>query len=153
MAYYRRTRRQKAQRKIESAARIMINSQGHIVFYAPENKEFKQEFLTLFNSTKRVWNTERKRWELSQDVLPEFLDLAMKYFPDIHGLQDIMETSHDILGVVPTAEREVVEAAYKTLMRKYHPDRVQDPDLKAQYTEKCQEIQEAYREIMESYNA
>lgn len=30
---------------------------------------------------------------------------------------------HQILGVAPDAEPEVVDAAYRALMKKYHPDR------------------------------
>lgn len=33
-----------------------------------------------------------------------------------------METFYDTLGVSPTAEAEVIQAAYRALMRKYHPD-------------------------------
>jgi len=33
--------------------------------------------------------------------------------------------AHDILGVSPQAPLEVIEAAYKSLLKKYHPDRFQ----------------------------
>lgn len=39
-----------------------------------------------------------------------------------------MPSHYDTLGVSPTSEPEVIEAAYKALIRKYHPDRAGDND-------------------------
>ena len=45
-----------------------------------------------------------------------------------------MPTHYDILGVYPTAEQEVIDAAYKALIRKYHPDRAGDNERIRQIT-------------------
>lgn len=37
-----------------------------------------------------------------------------------------MPTHYEVLGVQPTSEQEVIEGAYKALIRKYHPDRAGD---------------------------
>ena len=39
-----------------------------------------------------------------------------------------MPTHYETLGVAPASEPEVIEAAYKALIRKYHPDRAGDND-------------------------
>jgi len=42
---------------------------------------------------------------------------------------------YDILEVNKNASPEIIEKAYKTLVKKYHPD-LQDNNLKAEYEEK-----------------
>ena len=53
------------------------------------------------------------------------------------------ENYYDILEVNKNASQEIIEKAYKTLVKKYHPD-LQDDDLKENYEEKLKEINEAY---------
>ena len=55
-----------------------------------------------------------------------------------------MEKSFTILGVKSDASKEVIKKAYINLMLMYHPDRVGN-----KYLEKCKEINEAYKNIME----
>ena len=50
---------------------------------------------------------------------------------------------YEILEINRNASQEIVEKAYKTLAKKYHPD-LQDGDKKAQYEEKLKIINEAY---------
>ena len=50
---------------------------------------------------------------------------------------------YDILEVNKNASPEVIEKAYKTLVKKYHPD-LQENNLKNKYEEKIKEINEAY---------
>lgn len=54
-----------------------------------------------------------------------------------------METLYDILEVSRKASKEVIEKAYKTLAKKYHPD-LQTPENKAIAEEKMKKINEAY---------
>lgn len=50
---------------------------------------------------------------------------------------------YDILEVNKNASSEIIEKAYKTLVKKYHPD-LQENDLKIKYEEKIKKINEAY---------
>lgn len=50
---------------------------------------------------------------------------------------------YKILEVDKNASSEVIEKAYKTLVKKYHPD-LQESNLKAEYEEKIKSINEAY---------
>ena len=59
-----------------------------------------------------------------------------------------MTDPYSILGVSPNATDEEVKAAYKNLVKKYHPDNYDDNNpLKELATEKMQEINAAYDEI------
>lgn len=53
------------------------------------------------------------------------------------------ENYYDILEINKNASQEIVEKAYKTLVKKYHPD-LQEESLKPEYEEKIKKINEAY---------
>lgn len=50
---------------------------------------------------------------------------------------------YDILEINKNASQEIIEKAYKILVKKYHPD-LQEANLKNKYEEKIKEINEAY---------
>ena len=56
---------------------------------------------------------------------------------------------YDILEVNKNASPEIIEKAYKTLVKKYHPD-LQDNDLKNEYEEKIKLINEAFEILSDS---
>lgn len=53
------------------------------------------------------------------------------------------ENYYDILEVSKNASPEIIEKAYKILVKKYHPD-LQENNLKIKYEEKIKKINEAY---------
>lgn len=53
------------------------------------------------------------------------------------------ENYYEYLEISKNASQEIIEKAYKTLVRKYHPD-LQQGDMKIQYEEKLKKINEAY---------
>lgn len=53
------------------------------------------------------------------------------------------ENYYDILEVSKNASPEIIEKAYKTLVKKYHPD-LQKNEEKNKYEEKIKKINEAY---------
>ena len=57
-----------------------------------------------------------------------------------------MKDYYDTLQVSPDAEQEVVEAAYKRLARKYHPDVNRDPAT----ADRMRELNEAYEMLGDS---
>ena len=56
---------------------------------------------------------------------------------------------YDILEINKNASPEIIEKAYKTLVKKYHPD-LQDNNLKAEYEEKIKLINEAFEVLSNS---
>ena len=56
---------------------------------------------------------------------------------------------YEILEVNKNASPEIIEKAYKTLVKKYHPD-LQDNNLKAEYEEKIKLINEAFEVLSNS---
>ena len=52
-----------------------------------------------------------------------------------------------LLGVNEGATNEEIRAAYLSLVKKYHPDKYTDPDMKQLANEKLKEINEAYDQL------
>lgn len=51
---------------------------------------------------------------------------------------------YQVLGVSPSASQEEIREAYMKLVKKYHPDRYQDSNLKKQAEDKMKQINAAY---------
>ena len=60
-----------------------------------------------------------------------------------------MNDPYKTLGVQPNASESEIKSAYKTLVKKYHPDRYTDSDMAELANEKMTEINAAYDRIME----
>jgi len=58
-----------------------------------------------------------------------------------------MMDPYKILGVSPSATDDEVKQAYRTLVRKYHPDKYANTDLAEMANEKMKEINAAYEDI------
>ncbi len=58
-----------------------------------------------------------------------------------------MNDPYRVLGIKPDASQEEVRAAYLALVKKYHPDKYQDPDLKELANEKLKDVNEAYDQL------
>ena len=61
-----------------------------------------------------------------------------------------MKNYYEILEVDKKASPEVIDKAYKTLVKKYHPD-LQDDKMHVEYEEKMKEINEAYSILSDEY--
>lgn len=54
-----------------------------------------------------------------------------------------------VLGISPTDDLAVVKKAYRSLVKKYHPDTTLNPEAKARFHRECSRINEAYREVLD----
>ena len=61
-----------------------------------------------------------------------------------------MSNPYEVLGIKPGASEAEVKAAYKALVKKYHPDKYQNNPLADLAEEKLLEINEAFDQIMKS---
>ena len=59
-----------------------------------------------------------------------------------------MNNPYEVLGIKPGASEEEIRAAYRELVKKYHPDKYIDNPLADLAEEKMQEINEAYDTLM-----
>lgn len=59
---------------------------------------------------------------------------------------------YSVLGVSRNATEEEIKAAYRNLVRKYHPDKYKDNPLADLAAEKMKEINEAYHILMKQKN-
>ena len=59
------------------------------------------------------------------------------------GMEKNMKNYYEILEVDKNASQEVIEKAYRTLAKKYHPD-LQQESKKLEYAEKMKKINQAY---------
>ena len=57
------------------------------------------------------------------------------------GERPVKKDHYSVLGVTPASEDGVIRSAYRSLMRRYHPD----ADSSAESSERAREINEAYR--------
>lgn len=55
---------------------------------------------------------------------------------------------YEVLGIKPGASDDEIKAAYKSLVKKYHPDKYQNNPLSDLAEEKLQEVNEAYDTLM-----
>lgn len=58
-----------------------------------------------------------------------------------------MKDPYEVLGVGKNASMEEIRAAYKELIKKYHPDKYQNNPLADLAQEKMKEINEAYEQL------
>lgn len=59
-----------------------------------------------------------------------------------------MNNPYEVLGIKPGASNAEIKAAYKELVKKYHPDKYQNNPLADLAEEKLQEVNEAYDMLM-----
>ncbi len=64
-----------------------------------------------------------------------------------------MNNPYEVLGVKPGASDAEIKAAYKELVKKYHPDKYQNNPLADLAEEKLQEINEAYDALTKNRGA
>ena len=59
-----------------------------------------------------------------------------------------MNDPYKILGILPNASDDEVKKAYRSLAKKYHPDRYVDSPLAKEASEKMKEINAAYEDVL-----
>ncbi|HEY8601377.1 MAG TPA: hypothetical protein VIL85_23320 [Thermomicrobiales bacterium] len=89
----------------------------------------------------RNYDPATRIWTVSAPYADRVLDRFLRRFPGADVIDDrgarssapppppkAPATPHATLYVLPSAPREVIEASYKALVKKYHPDRLPEPE-------------------------
>ena len=61
----------------------------------------------------------------------------------------MVENFYDVLGIKDTATKDEIKKAYRTMVKKYHPDKLQHMDevYRNGAEEKFRKVQEAYEQL------
>ena len=121
------------------------------------------EELKVFPAFARAYNPATKAWTIHEPYVERAINLFLRHFPhgDVFGEAERARYSapppppfirpqaagpHATLFLLPTAPQEVIEAAYKALVKLHHPDRLPEPQ-RAAGTEKMKAINTAYAQL------
>lgn len=111
------------------AAKISHTPVGDVILKFPYSQSFIEELKYQIPQSYRTYDADTKTWRIDRFYADEAVSLFYEYFPDAEGsyyterpavpaLPEWCLTLH----VLPTAPRQVVDAAYKALCKLYHPD-------------------------------
>lgn len=114
-------------------AEIIYTRAGDMILKTPFVPGFVADLKTTVPGRYRVWEPREKVWLIDGYYADEVCELVDYYFPsaetiDLARIAITKRTPEPpwwakILYIQPDAPREVVEAAYRALSKKYHPDR------------------------------
>lgn len=110
----------------------------------------------------RSYDPDKRLWTISVPHAERILALFLRRFPHatVHAYKSRgravappppppkapVATPYTALFVLPTAPREVIDAAYRALVKIYHPDRLPEPQ-RAGGNETLARINVAYRQL------
>jgi len=111
----------------------------------PFNKPFQDEMKKSIPSKKRTWDNNDSAWYIVRDQFDKLSHLLDKHFDETILLDfPAVEVASDTaakLFLLEGAPIELVQAAYRIMAKKHHPDIGGDPL-------KMAEINTAYKELM-----
>lgn len=89
---------------------------------------FVQGFVDQLKDTippgHRHWVPEYKGWRISEGWVDAAVEVADEWY-DLRFAQEANIShapAHQLLGLLPTADPAVIDAAYRALSKKWHPD-------------------------------
>jgi len=113
-------------------AELIYTRAGGIILKTPFVAGFIADLKDIVPAKYRVWDQTNKVWLIDRYYTDEVRELIDYYFPDAETIDlaraalatRTPETPHwaRTLYVQPNAPREVIDAAYRALSKKYHPD-------------------------------
>ena len=93
---------------------------------APYNKPFTDELKKSVPAKKRMWYNNDKCWYVVKDQFDKLTHLMDKHYDETILLdfpeQEVSNDSWSKLWLIEGAPLEIVQAVYKVLSKKHHPD-------------------------------
>ena len=116
-----------------------------IIVEAPYSAEFTETLKNSIPQKKRLWDANDKAWYVVRDQYDKLAHILDKYYDETILLnfptQDLATDAWGKLFLVQGAPIELIQAAYRVLAKKHHPDMGGDP-------EKMKQVNAAYKELM-----
>lgn len=116
-----------------------------IIVEAPYDAGFTETLKSSIPQKKRLWDANDKAWFVVKDQLDKLTHILDQYYDEVILLgfpqQSIATDAWGKLYLTQGAPIEVIQAVYRVLAKKYHPDLGGD-------VEKMKQINAAYKELM-----
>lgn len=111
----------------------------------PYHKQFNETLKTSLPSKKRIWDNNDKAWYIVKDQFDKLVYILNQYFDETILLDfpptDVATDVYSKLYLIEGAPLEVIQASYRALALKYHPDRGGNEEIMAG-------INVAYKELL-----
>ena len=116
-----------------------------LIVEAPYNAEFTDTLKKSIPTKKRTWDASDKAWYVLRDQFDKLTHILSQYYDETILLDfpsnEVSSDSWGKLFLVKGAPIEIIQACYRVLSKKYHPDL-------GGSNEKMQELNVAYKELM-----
>lgn len=116
-----------------------------IIVEAPYDAGFTETLKASIPQKKRIWDANDKAWFVVKDQLDKLTHILDQYYDEVILLNfPAQVTATDAWGklfLINGAPIEVIQAVYRVLAKKYHPDHGGD-------VEKMKTVNTAYKELM-----
>lgn len=129
---------------------ILQYREDSIITTTPYSPAFVRDIKRQIPSDFREYDPSHKQWIVSVAFEDELTKLCKRHYSDVRVIKESASSTaipehYRTLYVLPDAPDEVVQAAYRALVRMHHPDVSNDPDS----TATMQRINEAYELVNE----
>jgi hypothetical protein len=124
-----------------SRPRIVITAYGEAILTFPFNRGLVEALKREVPAYARSYEPATKAWTVNQPYIATAGALVEATFADVEVIDHspsfsrpappTPRTEYHVLHLQPTAPPELVEAAYRTLTKLYHPDRGGDTETMA----------------------
>lgn len=107
-------------------ASFSFTSSGGVILRTPYLPAFVYDLKATIPMQDRAWDPDAKVWYVDKLYADIAIQLFYSYFPE--GMQKYERNNGDLpdwcyeLHVLPSAPRQVIEAAYRVLSKEVHPD-------------------------------
>lgn len=117
-----------------------------LILEAPYSADFTETLKKSIPTKKRTWDANDKAWYVLRDQFDKLTHLLSEYFDETILLDfpanEVSSDSWSKMFLIKGAPVEIIQAVYRVLSKKYHPD------LAGGSEEKMKELNAVYKELM-----